>query len=127
MLTKTTAREVWYSLKVRFIGMDHVKAAPLSILRSEFDWPQMGGGEELDTYAGRIGGIATRYAGFGATLGDAAMVKKLLDMVPDQLFAVVPGIKQFLRCQLDAIRGGARTAEDVRGADAVVQPGQWWR
>jgi hypothetical protein len=43
-------------------------------------------GEALDDYADKISGMAARYAGLGVTLDDAAMVKKLLDIVPDRLF-----------------------------------------
>ena len=36
-----------------------------------------------------------RYANLDATLDDAAMVKKLLNTVPDRLYPVVAGIEQF--------------------------------
>ena len=39
--------------------------------------------------------MAARYTNLRETLGDVALVKKLLDTVPDQLFPVVAGIKQF--------------------------------
>ena len=39
--------------------------------------------------------MAARYANLGETLGDATLVKKLLDTVPDRLFPVVAGIEQF--------------------------------
>lgn len=93
--TKKTAKEVWDSLKTRFVGADRVKAARLSTLRGEFDKLHMAEGELLDDYAGKISGMAARYAGLGSTLGDAAMVKKLLDTVPDRLYSAVAGIEQF--------------------------------
>uniref|UniRef100_A0A453DLB0 DUF4219 domain-containing protein n=1 Tax=Aegilops tauschii subsp. strangulata TaxID=200361 RepID=A0A453DLB0_AEGTS len=92
---KLTAREVWDSLKVRFVGADRVRAARLATLRGEFDRLKMADGEELDVYGGRLAAMAARYANLGETLGDAALVKKLLDMVPDRLFPVVAGIEQF--------------------------------
>ena len=58
-------------------------------------------GEKLDVFVGKISGMAARYAGLGATLGDAAMVKKLLDSVPDQLYTAVAGIEQF--CDVNTI------------------------
>ena len=39
--------------------------------------------------------MAVRYAVLRATLDDAAMVKKLLDTVPDRLYVTVAGIEQF--------------------------------
>uniref|UniRef100_A0ACD5VRM6 Uncharacterized protein n=1 Tax=Avena sativa TaxID=4498 RepID=A0ACD5VRM6_AVESA len=93
--TKKTAKEVWDSLKTRFIGADRVKSARLSTLRGEFDKLCMEDGERLDDFAGKISGMAARYASLGATLGDADMVKRLLDSVPDRLYHVVTGIEQF--------------------------------
>ncbi|KAE8791905.1 retrotransposon protein [Hordeum vulgare] len=93
--TKLTAREVWDSLKVRFVGADRVCAARLATLRGEFDRLKMADGEALGVYAGRLAGMAARYASLGETLGDEALVKKLLDTVPDRLFPVVAGIEQF--------------------------------
>ncbi|XP_073363703.1 uncharacterized protein [Aegilops tauschii subsp. strangulata] len=92
---KLTAREVWDSLKVRFVGADRVRVARLATLRGEFDRLKMADGDELDVYGGRLAAMAARYANPGETLGDAALVKKLLDTVPDQLFPVVAGIEQF--------------------------------
>ena len=96
---KKTAAEVWASLKAQFVGADRVRTARLSTLRGEFDRLDMASGEQLDQFAGKISGMATRYANLGATLDDAAMVKKLLDSVPDRLYAAVAGIQQF--CDAD--------------------------
>ncbi|KAE8787521.1 retrotransposon protein [Hordeum vulgare] len=93
--TKLTAREVWDSLKVRFVGADRVRAARLAMLRGDFDRVKMADGEALEVYAGRLVGMAARYASLGETLDDEALVKKLLDTVPDRLFPVVAGIEQF--------------------------------
>ena len=57
----------------------------MAMLRGEFDQIQVSDGEELDTYARRISTMAARHARLGATLGDVALVKKLLDSVPDRL------------------------------------------
>jgi hypothetical protein len=39
--------------------------------------------------------MAARYASLGSTLDTAAMVKKLLDTIPDRLYLAVVGIEQF--------------------------------
>ncbi|XBJ01735.1 hypothetical protein VPH35_021309 [Triticum aestivum] len=93
--TKLTAREVWDSLKVRFVGADRVRAVRLATLRGEFDRLKMADGEELHVYGGRLAAMAATYVNLGETLGDAALVKKLLDTVPGRLFPVVAGIEQF--------------------------------
>jgi hypothetical protein len=99
--SKKMAAAIWECLKARFVGADRVKAARLSTLRGEFDRLIMADGEELDIYAGKIGCMAAKFASLGGTLSDAQMVKKLLDTVPDSLFAAVAGIEQF--CDVETI------------------------
>uniref|UniRef100_A0ACD5XLM7 Uncharacterized protein n=1 Tax=Avena sativa TaxID=4498 RepID=A0ACD5XLM7_AVESA len=99
--SKKTAAEVWASLKARFVGADSVRAARLSTLRGDFDRFVMADGEALDVYAGKISGMAAKYASLGATLDDAEMVKKLLDTVPDDLYTAVAGIEQF--CDVETV------------------------
>ncbi|XP_073363782.1 uncharacterized protein [Aegilops tauschii subsp. strangulata] len=93
--SKKTAAEVWASLKARFVGADRVRAARLGTLRGEFELLRMAESESLDAFAGRLGGMAACYAALGSTLEDAALVKKLLDSVPNRLYAAVAGIEQF--------------------------------
>jgi hypothetical protein len=93
--TKPTTKEVWDSLKTRFVGADRVKAAHLATLKGEFDKLIMEDIEPLDDYASKISGMAARYVGLGVILDDASMVKKLLDIVPDRLYPAVAGIEQF--------------------------------
>jgi hypothetical protein len=92
---KKTAKEVWESLKTRFVGADHVKGAWLSTLRGEFNRLYMAEEERLDDVAGKISGMAARYASLGSTLSDTDMVKKILDTVPERLYNAVAGIEQF--------------------------------
>ena len=86
VVMKPTTKEVWDSLKTRLTG--RVRAARLATLYDEFDRLRMEDGDELDAYAGKVRGAR-------ATLDDATMVKKLLDTVPDRLYAAVAGIEQF--------------------------------
>ena len=92
---KKTAAEVWAALKARFVGADRVRAARLGTLRGEFELLRMAAAETLDDFAGRLGGMVARYAALGSTLEDAALVKKLLDSVPNRLYPAVAGIEQF--------------------------------
>ena len=93
--TKPTAQEVWEALKTRFVGADRVRTARLATLRGEFDSLIMPDGDMLDVYAGKISGIKASFASLGSTLDDAALVKKLLDTVPDRLYPAVASIEQF--------------------------------
>jgi hypothetical protein len=98
---KETAQDVWVSLKTRFVGDGRVKAARLSTLKDEFEVLLMKEGESLDDYAGKIVGMAARFANLDATLKNKDMVKKLLDTVPEKLYPVVAGIEQ--NCDVEKI------------------------
>ncbi|XP_051115698.1 uncharacterized protein LOC127240890 [Andrographis paniculata] len=91
---KKMAKEVWDSLKTRFIGADRVKAARLQTLKSEFDGLRMSEGETLEEYAGKLSGMSAKYTSLGAT-NDAEMVKKLFDTVPTKYYPVIARIEQF--------------------------------
>ncbi|XP_040377519.1 uncharacterized protein LOC121053794 [Oryza brachyantha] len=94
---KRTAKEVWDCLKTRFVGADRVREARLQTLKGEFGAMAMEQGESLDQYAGRITAISVRHSALGATLGDAAMVKKLFDTVPEKFVSLVAVCEQVLR------------------------------
>ena len=49
--------------------------------------------------------MAARYVMLGSTLDDSAMVKKLLDTVPDRLYTMVTGIGQFYNVEEMAFEG----------------------
>ena len=65
----------------------------LATLKGEFDSLIMAGGDVLDEYAGKISGMRAMFVSLGSTLDDAALVKKLLDTVPDRLYPAVAGIE----------------------------------
>jgi hypothetical protein len=67
----------------------------LQTLKSDFDALRMKEDESLDQYAGKLTGMAVRYANLGGTLNDAALVKKLFNTVPDCFINVIAGIEQF--------------------------------
>lgn len=92
---KKTAKEVWDSLKTRYLGADRVKKARLQTLKSEFDNLRMKEDESIDEFTAKLSGMATNYSNLGATLENAALVKKLLDFVPNKFFLVIAGIEQF--------------------------------
>jgi hypothetical protein len=123
---KKTAKEVWESLKTRFVGADRVKAARLSTLRGEFDRLYMAEEERLDDYAGKISGMAARYASLGSTLSDADMVKKLLDTMPDRLYNAVAGIEQFCdpeKMAFEEALGRLKAFEECSRRHAQAQAG----
>lgn len=93
--TKKTGKEVWESLKARFVGAERVREARLQTLKSEFDALRMKEDEQLDQYVGKLMGMSVKYGNLGGTLGDAALVKKPFDTVPDRYLNVIAGVEQF--------------------------------
>jgi hypothetical protein len=92
---KKTGKEVWDSLKARFVGAERVKDARLQTLKAEFDALGMKEEETVDDFAGKLTAMLVKYGNLGGTLEDSAMVKKLFDTVPDRFIHVVAGIEQF--------------------------------
>jgi len=98
---KKTGKEVWDTLKARFVGEQGVKEARLQTLKGEFDALQMKDDESVDVYAGKLSGMAVRYGNLGGSLDDTALVKKLFDTVPERFINVVAGIEQI--CNLSTL------------------------
>jgi hypothetical protein len=90
-----TGKEVWDTLKARFVGEERVKEARLQTLKSEFDALRMKEGNLIDHYAGQLTGMSVWYSNLGGSLDDQALVKKLFDTVPERFIQVVAGIEQF--------------------------------
>ncbi|XP_042408810.1 uncharacterized protein LOC121998116 [Zingiber officinale] len=93
--TKKTAKEVWDSLKTRYLGSDRVKKARVQTLKSEFDALRMKETETIDEFAGKLSALSSKFSTLGDTLEDSSLVKKLLNSVPDKFFPIVAGIEQF--------------------------------
>ena len=70
--TKPTAKEVWDSLKVRFVGADRVQVARLAMLHGDFDRLKMADGEDPDGYARRLDASAITMAWY-TSLGSTTM------------------------------------------------------
>ncbi|KAK9076083.1 hypothetical protein SSX86_004416 [Deinandra increscens subsp. villosa] len=92
---KKTAKEVWDSLKTRFVGADRVQKARLHTLKSEFEALRMKEGETIDEYAGKLSGMISKYNSVGAVLGDEELVRKLLDTVTDKFIHLVASMEQY--------------------------------
>ncbi|KAJ9560132.1 hypothetical protein OSB04_005292 [Centaurea solstitialis] len=92
---KKTAKEVWDSLKMRYLGIDRVQKARLHSLKSDFEALRMKDGESIDEFAGKLSGMVSKYNSLGATLEDGVLVRKLLDSVPEKYLQLVASIEQY--------------------------------
>ncbi|XP_042460716.1 uncharacterized protein LOC122044265 [Zingiber officinale] len=92
---KKMTKEVWDSLKTRYLGSDRVKKARVHTLKSEFDALRMKESDTIDEFTGKLSVMSSKFSALGATLEDSSLVKKLLDSVPDKFFPIVVDIEQF--------------------------------
>jgi hypothetical protein len=92
---KKTGKEVWDSLKARFVGAERVKDARLQTLKTEFDALRMKEEETIDEFARKLTAMSVKFRNLGGSLDDAALVKKLFDTVPDRFIHVIAGVEQF--------------------------------
>ncbi|XP_076902977.1 uncharacterized protein LOC143557900 [Bidens hawaiensis] len=91
---KKTAKEVLDSLKSRYAGAERVQKARLRILKSEFEGLHVKDGENIDEYAGKLSGMASKFTNVGAVLEDEELVRKLFDTVQERFINLVASIEQ---------------------------------
>jgi hypothetical protein len=89
------AKDVWESIRVHFLGVDRVQKARLQTLRSNLEKLQMGDGEKLDDFAGKITNIMAKFKELGSTIEEEVVVRKLLNSVPGKFMPIVASIEQF--------------------------------
>ena len=51
--------------------------------------------DPLDQVVGKLTSLSVRCSSLGGSIGDADLVKKLFDIVPERYLTVVAGIEQF--------------------------------
>jgi hypothetical protein len=84
--------------------------------------------EQLDHVVAKLTTLSVKYNSLGGSLDDAALVKKLFDIVPERYLTVVAGIEQFFdlktlafneavgrRRRSRSTRSGAAAAQDLMG------------
>nr|GEU92465.1 zinc finger, CCHC-type [Tanacetum cinerariifolium] len=62
------AKDVWESIKVRYIGAELVQKTRLQILRNELEMLKMNDNESINDFAGKISGIVAKIKSLGSTL-----------------------------------------------------------
>ncbi|GKA30033.1 RNA-directed DNA polymerase, eukaryota [Tanacetum coccineum] len=90
-----TAKEVWESIKVRYIGEDRVQKARLQTLRSKLETLKMKNNETVSDFAGKLGSIRGKVKSLGSTLKDKTLVRKLLNSLPKKFLPIVASIEQY--------------------------------
>ncbi|GJS73861.1 zinc finger, CCHC-type containing protein [Tanacetum coccineum] len=107
---RETAKEIWDSLKARFIGTEDVQQ-----LKSEFERLVMKENETIDSFAGKLMSIITKAATCGLTFDEQTKVRKVLNAVPDKFLPIVATIEMivdFKTVKLEEIIGKLKTYEE---------------
>ncbi|XP_062183227.1 uncharacterized protein LOC133887309 [Phragmites australis] len=95
--------------------------------------------DTLDQYVGKLNSMSVKYANLGATLDDAALVKKLFDTVPDHFLSVIARIEQFhdlntmsfeeavgwLKTYEERARTRASSGSSVRDVQLLLTQAEW--
>ncbi|GKD70180.1 zinc finger, CCHC-type containing protein [Tanacetum coccineum] len=89
------AKDVWESIKVRYIGAERVQKARLQILRNELEMLKMNDNESINDFAGKISGIVAKFKSLGLTLEEEVIVRKFLNSVPKKYLPIVAPIEQY--------------------------------
>nr|XP_043619964.1 uncharacterized protein LOC122591791 [Erigeron canadensis] len=105
---KKTAKEVWESLKTRYVGVERVQKARLRY-KSEFEALRMREGETIYEYSGRLSAMISKYKLVGAILEDEELVRKLFDTVTDKFIPMMAGAKQFIKMEEIESQGGGKS------------------
>nr|XP_043611620.1 uncharacterized protein LOC122583261 [Erigeron canadensis] len=110
-----TAKEIWDSLKARFVGTEDVQQAHSLQLKSEFERLVMKEDESIDSFSGKMMSIITKAATCGLTFDEQTKVRKLLNAVPDKFIPIVATIEMvvdFKEAKLEEVIGKNKTYEE---------------
>ncbi|XP_031740420.1 uncharacterized protein LOC116403422 [Cucumis sativus] len=88
-------KEIWDSLKTRYLGSKRVKMASVQTLKSEFNVLRMKKTETIDEFTGKISRLVSKFTTLEVALEDSSLVKMFLDSVSDKYLPIVVGIEQF--------------------------------
>ncbi|GJT54602.1 hypothetical protein Tco_0989656 [Tanacetum coccineum] len=110
-----TAKEIWDSLKSRFIGTEDIQQAHSQQLKSEFERLLMKEDESINSFAGKMMSIITKAATYGLTFDEQTKVRKVLNAVRDKFLPIVATIEMivdFKTVKLEEIIGKLKTYEE---------------
>ena len=68
-----SAKALWEAIKARYIGAERVKDARLQTLNSDFDRLMMTETESIDSFAGKLSGIASKSAALGESINETKL------------------------------------------------------
>ncbi|XP_076896938.1 uncharacterized protein LOC143550093 [Bidens hawaiensis] len=90
-----SAKEVWESINVRYVGEDRVQKARLSTLRNELDMLKMKENETVNEFASNLTSIRAKFRTLGSNLKDKVIVRKLINSVPKKFLPIIAPMEQY--------------------------------
>nr|XP_043621537.1 uncharacterized protein LOC122593219 [Erigeron canadensis] len=89
----STSKEVWDSIKVKYLGVDLAQKARLQT-RSELEMLRMKANENVSDFGGKLSSIKAKFKSLGETLEDKTLVRKLLNSAPKKFLPIMASIEQ---------------------------------
>ncbi|GJT10050.1 uncharacterized mitochondrial protein-like protein [Tanacetum coccineum] len=87
---------MWEAIKTRNLGAERVKEARLQTLITEFENLKMSDNNNIDAYAAKLSGIASKSATLGEVMSEHKLVKKFLASLPRRFFHIVAALEEVL-------------------------------
>lgn len=91
---KSTAKELWDSMKNKYQGNARVKRAQLQTLRRDFEVLEMKDGESVNDYFGRVMVVANAMRNYGETMDNVKVVEKILRTLTERFNYIVCSIEE---------------------------------
>ncbi|GJR15533.1 hypothetical protein Tco_0798185 [Tanacetum coccineum] len=79
------AKDVWESIRVRYLGADRVQKARLQTLRSELEMLKMKENETINEFSGKIGSIMAKFKSLDSRLDEEVAVQKASQFSPKEI------------------------------------------
>ncbi|GJX66994.1 uncharacterized mitochondrial protein-like protein [Tanacetum coccineum] len=89
-------KEMWETIKTRNLGADRVKETRLQTLIMDFENLKMSDNDNIDAYAVKLSGIASKSATLGEVMSEHNLVKKFLTSLPRYFIHIVVALDQVL-------------------------------
>ncbi|GKA17115.1 hypothetical protein Tco_0696952 [Tanacetum coccineum] len=116
-----SAKDVWESIKVRYIGAERVQKASLQTLRNELEMLKMNDNESINDFAGKISGIVAKFKSLGSSLEEEVIVRKFLNSVTKNLEAKDEDQAQLMMASEQKHKEIVDAEEDVEGTQREVE------
>ena len=94
------AKDVWESIRVRYLGANRVQKARLQTLRSELEMLKIKENKTINEFSGKIGGIKAKFKSLGSRLDEEVAVRKLLNSAPKKYLPIIASIEQYSEIEI---------------------------